>query len=138
MCTNARGATEGTLAFHRFGVSSPQKQGSFQGSADKDDWHSWEALVVAGEQLRRARTHPAEGKILTEGEQTTLRAEDGGECSCQCEAIAKAVLVPLARHCKAVGSTSQALYYMLECAAAYLHISNSYIVSYPASQHELH
>lgn len=126
------------VAFHRFGVSSPQKQGSCQGSADEDDWCSWEALVVAGEHLRRARTHPAEGEILAEGEQTTLRAKDGGECSCQCEAIAEAVLVPLARHYRAMGSTSQALYYVLECAAAYLHVSNSYMVSYPASQHELH
>ncbi|XP_040511832.1 adenylate cyclase type 10-like [Gallus gallus] len=124
------------VAFHRFGVSSPQKQGSCQGSADEDDWCSWEALVVAGEHLRRARTHPAEGEILAEGEQTTLRAEDGGECSCQCEAIAEAVLVPLARHYRAMGSTSQALYYVLECAAAYLHVSNSYMALMKLSEAE--
>ncbi|XP_040511828.1 adenylate cyclase type 10-like [Gallus gallus] len=124
------------VAFHRFGVSSPQKQGSCQGSADEDDCCSWEALVVAGEHLRRARTHPAEGEILAEGEQTTLRAEDGGECSCQCEAIAEAVLVPLARHYRAMGSTSQALYYVLECAAAYLHVSNSYMALMKLSEAE--
>lgn len=113
---------------HRFGVSSPQEQGSCQGSADKHDWRSWEALVLAGEHLRRARTYTPDG-FLAEDDQTTVRAEDGGEHSCQCEAIAEAVLVPLARHYMAVGSASQAFYYLLECAAAYLHVSNSYMVS---------
>lgn len=124
------------VACHRFGISSPQEQGSCQGSADEDNWSSWEALVVAGEHLRRARTLPAE-EILAEGEQATLRAKDSGQCSCQCEAIAEAVLVPLARHYKAAGNASQAFYYLLECAAAYLHVSNSYMVSSPACQHEL-
>lgn len=125
------------VAFHRFGISSPQEQGSCQGSAEKDNWSSWEALVVAGEHLRRARTVPAEG-ILAEGKQTTLQAKDSGQWSCQCEAIAEAVLVPLARHYAAVSSDSQAFYYLLESAAAYLHVSNSSMVSYPACQHELH
>lgn len=124
------------VACHRFGISSPQEQGSCQGSADEDNWSSWEALVVAGEHLRRARTLPAE-EILAEGEQATLRAKDSGQCSCQCEAIAEAVLVRLARHYMAAGNASQAFYYLLECAAAYLHVSNSYMVSYPACQHEL-
>ncbi|XP_072216513.1 adenylate cyclase type 10-like [Excalfactoria chinensis] len=115
------------VAFHRFGISSAQEQQSCQDSADKYDQCSWEALVLAGEHLRRARTYPAEG-ILAEGKQTTLQAEDGSKCSCQCEAIAEAVLAPLARHYMATGSTSQAFYYLLECAAAYLHVSNSYMV----------
>lgn len=124
------------VAFHRFGISRPQEQGSCQGSAEEDNWSSWEALVVAGEHLRRARTLPAEG-ILAEGEHTTLRAKDSGRC-CQCEAVAEAVLVPLAHHYTAMGNASQAFYYLLESAAAYLHVSNSSMVSYPACQHELH
>ncbi|OXB76038.1 UNVERIFIED_CONTAM: hypothetical protein H355_000298 [Colinus virginianus] len=112
------------VAFHRFGVSSSQEQRSRQGSADKDDWHSWETLVLAGEYLRRARTHAPE-RFLAEGKWTTAWDEDGAECSCQCEVLTEAVLVPLAHHYTAVSNASQAFYYLLECVAAYLHVSNS-------------
>ncbi|XP_032297394.1 adenylate cyclase type 10-like [Coturnix japonica] len=114
------------VAFHRFGIFSPWERQSCQNSAGKDNQRIWEALLLAGQHLRRARTYPAEGN-LAEGEQTTLQAKDGGECSCQCEAIAEAVLVPLARYYTGIGSTSQAFYYLLESAAAYLHVSNSYM-----------
>ncbi|XP_053882125.1 adenylate cyclase type 10-like [Malaclemys terrapin pileata] len=47
--------------------------------------------------------------------------------SCECEEIVEAVFVPLARHCMAMGEYARGLYYLLECAAAYLHLSNNYM-----------
>ncbi|XP_053882123.1 adenylate cyclase type 10-like [Malaclemys terrapin pileata] len=47
--------------------------------------------------------------------------------SCECEEIVEAVFVPLARHCMAMGEYTRGLYYLLECAAAYLHLSNNYM-----------
>ncbi|KAM7162914.1 adenylate cyclase type 10 [Macrochelys suwanniensis] len=47
--------------------------------------------------------------------------------SCECEEIVESVFVPLARHCMAMGDYARALYYLLECAAAYLHLSNNYM-----------
>ncbi|KAH1166356.1 hypothetical protein KIL84_015528 [Mauremys mutica] len=47
--------------------------------------------------------------------------------SCECEEIVESVFVPLARHCMAMGEYARALYYLLECAAAYLHLSNNYM-----------
>lgn len=51
------------VAFHRFAVPGPQDRENCQGSADEDDWHSWEALVLAGEQLKKDRTHTPEGRL---------------------------------------------------------------------------
>ncbi|KAM9167046.1 adenylate cyclase type 10-like [Mergus octosetaceus] len=140
------------VAFHRFAVPSPQDGEKCQGSADEDDWHSWEALVLAGEQLTKDRTHTPEGsanalqpqqafseeefraseRFPPEGKWTTAqpsrtKEKDGGPCSCKCEAVIESVLVPLARHYVATGNASRAFYYLLECAAAYLHVSNSYM-----------
>ncbi|XP_065259432.1 LOW QUALITY PROTEIN: adenylate cyclase type 10-like [Emys orbicularis] len=47
--------------------------------------------------------------------------------SCECEEIVESVFVPLARHCMSMGEYARALYYLLECAAAYLHLSNNYM-----------
>uniref|UniRef100_K7GIP2 Adenylate cyclase 10 n=1 Tax=Pelodiscus sinensis TaxID=13735 RepID=K7GIP2_PELSI len=47
--------------------------------------------------------------------------------SCECEEIVESVFVPLARHCMARGDYARALYFLLECAAAYLHLSNNYM-----------
>ncbi|KAM9129108.1 adenylate cyclase type 10 [Pangshura tecta] len=47
--------------------------------------------------------------------------------SCECEEIVESVFVPLSRHCMAMGEYARALYYLLECAAAYLHLSNNYM-----------
>ncbi|XP_026511379.1 adenylate cyclase type 10-like [Terrapene carolina triunguis] len=47
--------------------------------------------------------------------------------SCECEEIVESVFVPLAWHCMAMGEYARALYYLLECAAAYLHLSNNYM-----------
>ena len=53
------------VAFHRFTVTSTQEGGSSQGPAEQGDPHSWEALVLAGEQLKRDRTHTPEGMLCT-------------------------------------------------------------------------
>ncbi|OXB62420.1 hypothetical protein ASZ78_014021 [Callipepla squamata] len=81
-------------------------------------------VTLKGEHLRRARTHTPE-RFLAEGKWTTAWDEDAAKCSCQCEVITEAVLVPLAHHYTAVSNASQAFYYLLECVAAYLHVSNS-------------
>ena len=53
------------VAFHRFAVTSTQDGGRCQGSADQGDSRSWETLVLAGEQLKRDRTHATEGMLCT-------------------------------------------------------------------------
>ncbi|KAK4809446.1 hypothetical protein QYF61_009701 [Mycteria americana] len=145
------------VAFHRFAVPSTQDGGSCQAPADQDDSRSWEALVLAGEELKRDRTHAAEGmlctmlrspgspggqgcvlgigvawRFLARSEQTTelpskTDGKHNGARSCECKAIVESVLVPLARHYTAMGDAARAFYYLLECAAAYLHVSNSYM-----------
>ncbi|XP_077188740.1 adenylate cyclase type 10-like isoform X2 [Paroedura picta] len=47
--------------------------------------------------------------------------------SCYCEEIVEFVIVPLSHHCMAVENYVRAFYYLLECAAAYLHLSNNYM-----------
>ncbi|XP_074874611.1 adenylate cyclase type 10-like [Buteo buteo] len=120
------------VAFHRFAVTSTQEGGSSQGPAEQGDPHSWEALVLAGEQLKRDRTHTPEGRFLAKSEQTAelpskTDRKHSGTCSCECRAIVESVLVPLARHYMAMGDAARAFYYLLESAAAYLHVSNSYM-----------
>lgn len=80
------------------------------------------------------------GRFLAKSEQTTeLPSKTDGkhDGACQCKAIVESVLVPLARHYMAMGDAARAFYYLLECAAAYLHVSNGYMVSCPACQHPL-
>ncbi|KAM6032727.1 adenylate cyclase type 10-like isoform 1-T1 [Theristicus caerulescens] len=140
------------VAFHRFAATSTQDGGSCQGPAAQGDSRSWEALVLAGEQLKRERTHATEDAadalqqqqalteedvgvaawLLAKSEQTTeLPSKTNGQHtsarSCECKAIVESVLVPLARHYMATGDAARAFYYLLECAAAYLHVSNSYM-----------
>ncbi|KAF1572969.1 UNVERIFIED_CONTAM: Adenylate cyclase type 10, partial [Eudyptes pachyrhynchus] len=118
------------VAFHRFAVTSTQDGGSCRGPAAQGDSRSWEDLVLAGEQLKRDRTHAPEGRFLAKSEQTTeLPSKTDGKHNgaCQCKAIVESVLVPLARHYMAMGDAARAFYYLLECAAAYLHVSNGYM-----------
>ena len=51
--------------FHRFAVTGTEDGGSCQGPADQGDSRSWEALVLAGEQMKRDRTHAIEGMLCT-------------------------------------------------------------------------
>ncbi|XP_063209486.1 adenylate cyclase type 10-like [Chroicocephalus ridibundus] len=207
------------VAFHHFAVTSSQDGGSCRDPAKGGDSCSWEALVLAGEELKRDRTHATGGTLCTvlhspgppgaqgcmlgigweevcqgraqalrtttadfaqrvgtlarvleaqwesesssspgageevsnplfslqmpqssrlsrrrklEGEQTTELPDEtdrqhNGTHWCECRAIVESVLVPLARHYVAMGDADRAFYYLLECAAAYLHVSNSYM-----------
>ena len=53
------------VAFHRFAITSTQDGGSCQSPVDPGDSRSWEALVLAGEQLKSNRTHATEGMLCT-------------------------------------------------------------------------
>ncbi|KAL8178121.1 UNVERIFIED_CONTAM: hypothetical protein K2H54_030301 [Gekko kuhli] len=53
--------------------------------------------------------------------------------SCYCEKIVESVIVPLSHHCMALGNHVRAFYYLLECAAAYVQLSNNYMVSRTSS-----
>ncbi|NXF41816.1 ADCYA cyclase, partial [Nyctibius bracteatus] len=108
------------VAFHRFTITSTQGGESFQDSVDEGDLRSWEALVLAGEHVMRDGTHAPEGMLRTGGKHSSAR-------SCECKAIVELVLVPLVRHYTAMGDTAKAFYYLLECAAAYLRLSNNYM-----------
>lgn len=58
--------------------------------------------------------------------------EDNNALSCDCKGIVESVLVPLVHHYTTLGNAARAFYYLLETAAAYLHVSNYYMVSRPA------
>ncbi|KAL8183583.1 UNVERIFIED_CONTAM: hypothetical protein K2H54_046402, partial [Gekko kuhli] len=60
------------------------------------------------------------------------RIKTGGSCSC--EETVESIIVPLSHHCMALGDNVRAFYYLLECAAAYSHLSNNYMVSYNMGQ----
>ncbi|XP_074994612.1 adenylate cyclase type 10-like [Calonectris borealis] len=103
------------VAFHRFAVTSTQDGGSY-----------------AADPLQQQQAFTEEDFGAAESEQAAeLPSKTDGKsssaCSCECEAIVESVLVPLARHYKAMGDTARAFYYLLECVAAYLHVSNIYM-----------
>lgn len=50
-------------------------------------------------------------------------------CSCECEEIVESVIAPLSNHCLTVENKTRSFYYLLECASAYVHLSNNYMVS---------
>lgn len=51
------------IAFHRFASLSAREGGSCRGPADQGDSGSWEALVLAGQCLKRNRTHSTEDML---------------------------------------------------------------------------
>ncbi|XP_074464875.1 adenylate cyclase type 10-like [Larus michahellis] len=53
------------VAFHHFAVTSSQDGGSCRDPADGGDSCSWEALVLAGEELKQDRTHATGGTLCT-------------------------------------------------------------------------
>ncbi|KAK2521054.1 hypothetical protein Q9966_013157 [Columba livia] len=61
------------------------------------------------------------------GQPSKTNRKHNGICSCECEAIVESVLAPLPHHYLAMGDASRAFYYLLECVAAYLHVSNNYM-----------
>eukprot|EP00075_Anas_platyrhynchos_P015019 XP_027304272.1 adenylate cyclase type 10-like [Anas platyrhynchos] len=85
---------------------------------------------------RASERFPPEGKWTT-AQPSRTKEKDGGKRSCKCKAVIESVLVPLARHYVATGNASRAFYYLLECAAAYLHVSNSYMALMKLSEAEV-
>ncbi|XP_077175485.1 adenylate cyclase type 10-like isoform X2 [Paroedura picta] len=47
--------------------------------------------------------------------------------SCNCEETVESIIVPLSNHFRVLGHTVRAFYYLLESAAAYVHLSNNYM-----------
>ncbi|KAM6292692.1 LOW QUALITY PROTEIN: adenylate cyclase type 10-like [Porphyrio hochstetteri] len=128
------------VAFHHFAVSSSQDGGSCEGLADQGNSCSWVALLLA-EQMKRDRTRTMECMLCTVCHSVDPPGGNGGAAgellgkskeviehsgTCECEAIVESVLVPLARH-SAMGDAARAFYYLLERAAAYMAVSNSYM-----------
>ncbi|XP_061320284.1 adenylate cyclase type 10-like [Pezoporus flaviventris] len=128
------------IVFHRFAVSSTQDKGSCKDFDDGDDPHSWKALVLAGKQLKKERFYISAGITDTQEEQEQQQQqafveedfgatdrEDNNALSCDCKGIVESVLVPLVHHYTTLGNAARAFYYLLETAAAYLHVSNYYM-----------
>lgn len=96
---------------------------------------TWESFCPFSAILSLARAEEIEKEFLERLDEIIQHSDRGREKirrlgSCECEEIVESVFVPLARHCMALGEYARALYYLLECAAAYLHLSNNYMVSY--------
>uniref|UniRef100_A0A8C8R8M7 Adenylate cyclase 10 n=1 Tax=Pelusios castaneus TaxID=367368 RepID=A0A8C8R8M7_9SAUR len=92
----------------------------------------WESFCPFSTILSLARAEDIEKEFLQRLDEIIQHSDRGRETirclgSCECEEIVESVFVPLARHCMAMGEYSRALYYLLECAAAYLHLSNNYM-----------
>ncbi|XP_033928991.1 adenylate cyclase type 10-like [Melopsittacus undulatus] len=127
------------IAFHRVAVSSTQEKGSCKDLDDGDDSHTWKALVLAGKHLRKQRACISAGVTDTQEEQQQQQKafveedfgatdrRDNSACSCDCKGIVESVLVPLVHHYTTLGNAAKAFYYLLETAAAYLHVSNYYM-----------
>ncbi|PKK20862.1 adenylate cyclase 10 (soluble) [Columba livia] len=116
------------VPLQHFGVSSTQDGGSCQGPADLGNSGTWAALVLAGEELQRNRIHITDDDSgCAAGQPSKTNRKHNGICSCECEAIVESVLAPLPHHYLAMGDASRAFYYLLECVAAYLHVSNNYM-----------
>ncbi|XP_067173300.1 LOW QUALITY PROTEIN: adenylate cyclase type 10-like [Apteryx mantelli] len=140
------------VAFHRFAIGSTQEAESCEDHGSDCYWRSWEASQAASEEMKTdelpTTTDAANGgqKEKSFLEETFRAAErflaktkgickvpsktpwtHGVVCSCNCKAIVELVLVPLAHHHMATGNDARAFYYLLEGAAAYLHVCNNYL-----------
>ncbi|XP_068808647.1 adenylate cyclase type 10-like [Struthio camelus] len=140
------------VAFHRLALGSAREAESWDDRASERCSSSWEASLLRKEELKRdeLRATPGTAKALQKEKsflEETFRAAEqflartervatvpskakgtpGAACACECRAIVDLVLVPLAHHHMAMGNDGRALYYLLECAAAYLHVSDNYL-----------
>ncbi|XP_064372472.1 adenylate cyclase type 10-like [Dromaius novaehollandiae] len=139
------------VAFHRCAISGIQEGQSCDDFPSKCYLPSWEASLGQHETERDEQPTTSEtAKALQEGKSVlvvTSRATQrflakteqiptvasetkgmrGAVRSCECKAIVELVLVPLAHHHMAMGNDARALYYLLECAAAYLHVCDNYL-----------
>ncbi|XP_062457205.1 adenylate cyclase type 10-like [Rhea pennata] len=140
------------VAFHRLALGSTQEAESCEEHGSDCYWRSWEASLATSEEMKSdelpASTDASSGvpkekscleEIFRAAKQFLAKTEwmpkvpsktqwtQGVECSCSCKAIVDLVLVPLAQHYMAVGNDARAFYYLLEGAAAYLHVSDNYL-----------
>ncbi|XP_062457208.1 adenylate cyclase type 10-like [Rhea pennata] len=140
------------VAFHRLALGSTQEAESCEEHGSDCYWCNWEASLVTSEEMKSdelpASTDASSGvpkekscleEIFRAAKQFLAKTEwmpkvpskthwmQGVECSCSCKAIVDLVLVPLAQHYMAVGNDARAFYYLLEGAAAYLHVSDNYL-----------
>ncbi|XP_062457146.1 adenylate cyclase type 10-like [Rhea pennata] len=140
------------VAFHRLALGSTQEAESGEEHGSDCYWHNWEASLATSEEMKSdelpASTDASSGvpkeksfleEIFRAAKQFLAKTEwmpkvpskthwtQGVECSCSCKAIVDLVLVPLAQHYMAVGNDARAFYYLLEGAAAYLHVSDNYL-----------
>ncbi|KAM8805399.1 adenylate cyclase type 10-like [Eudromia elegans] len=134
------------VPFHHLAVSSSGQEGESTGSdADQSCSASRTSKESKGEELP-ATTDAAGGlqeergfwdeslratqRFLAKTEETVPSRSTctrGAARSCECKTIVDLVLVPLAQHHLALGNEARAVYYLLESAAAYLHVSNNYL-----------
>ncbi|XP_062457173.1 adenylate cyclase type 10-like [Rhea pennata] len=140
------------VAFHRLALGSTQEAESCEEHGSDCSWRSWEASLATSEEMKSdelpASTDASSGvpkekscleEIFRAAKRFLAKTEwmpkvpsktqwmQGVECSCSCKAIVDLVLVPLAQHYMAVGNDARAFYYLLEGAAAYLHVSDNYL-----------
>ncbi|XP_062457159.1 adenylate cyclase type 10-like [Rhea pennata] len=140
------------VAFHRLALGSTQEAESGEEHGSDCSWRNWEASLATSEEMKSdelpASTDASSGvskeksfleEIFRAAKQFLAKTEwmpkvpsktqwtQGVECSCSCKAIVDLVLVPLAQHYMAVGNDARAFYYLLEGAAAYLHVSDNYL-----------
>ncbi|XP_062457207.1 adenylate cyclase type 10-like [Rhea pennata] len=140
------------VAFHRLALGSTQEAESGEEHGSDCYWRSWEASLATSEEMKSdelpASTDASSGvpkekscleEIFRAAKRFLAKTEwmpkvpskthwtQGVECSCSCKAIVDLVLVPLAQHYMAVGNDARAFYYLLEGAAAYLHVSDNYL-----------
>ncbi|KGL83667.1 Adenylate cyclase type 10, partial [Tinamus guttatus] len=113
------------VAFHHVAVSSSPEEESTDSAAGKGC-----SASSTGEESRGHELPATAERFLAKTEQTVPRNSKwmhGASCSCECKATADLVLVPLAHHHLAMGNEARAIYYLLESAAAYVHVSNNYL-----------
>ncbi|XP_062457255.1 adenylate cyclase type 10-like [Rhea pennata] len=140
------------VAFHRLVLGSTQEAESCEEHGSNCSWRNWEASLATSEEMKSdelpASTDASSGvpkeksfleEIFRAAKRFRAKTEwmpkvpskthwtQGVECSCSCKAIVDLVLVPLAQHYMAVGNDARAFYYLLEGAAAYLHVSDNYL-----------
>ncbi|XP_062457243.1 adenylate cyclase type 10-like [Rhea pennata] len=140
------------VAFHRLALGSTQEAESGEEHGSDCSWRNWEASLATSKEMKSdelpASTDASSGvpkekscleEIFRAAKRFRAKTEwmpkvpskthwtQGVECSCSCKAIVDLVLVPLAQHYMAVGNDARAFYYLLEGAAAYLHVSDNYL-----------
>uniref|UniRef100_A0A672TKS7 Guanylate cyclase domain-containing protein n=1 Tax=Strigops habroptila TaxID=2489341 RepID=A0A672TKS7_STRHB len=112
------------IVFHRFAVASTQ---------DKRRAQEW-VLGVRTTTADFPQYVSTLARILLPSK---TDREDNSACLCDCKGIVESVLVPLVHHYMTLGNAAKAFYYLLETAAAYLHVCNCYMALRKLSEAEI-